>query len=147
VVQACAAVSLGRAQDVLASGPFPVSGHYHAEDTAAAGSTSQQLVDLTISKNISYTPALFISVNHPDIPASITEPFSIMSGLTGYGSYRYDYTGVFTFSSLSFTLVPETITVTVSGVPEPSTWAMMILGFAGVGYMTYRRRKIAALAA
>jgi len=27
-----------------------------------------------------------------------------------------------------------------SGVPEPSTWAMMILGFAGVGYMAYRRR-------
>jgi hypothetical protein len=34
-----------------------------------------------------------------------------------------------------------------SAVPEPSTWAMMLLGFAGVGYMTYRRRKIAALAA
>jgi hypothetical protein len=30
---------------------------------------------------------------------------------------------------------------TVDAVPEPSTWAMMILGFAGVGYMTYRRRK------
>lgn len=27
-----------------------------------------------------------------------------------------------------------------SAVPEPSTWAMMILGFAGVGYMTYRRK-------
>jgi hypothetical protein len=25
--------------------------------------------------------------------------------------------------------------------PEPSTWAMMILGFAGIGIMTYRRRK------
>lgn len=25
-------------------------------------------------------------------------------------------------------------------VPEPSTWAMMILGFAGVGFMAYRRR-------
>jgi hypothetical protein len=25
--------------------------------------------------------------------------------------------------------------------PEPSTWAMMILGFAGVGFMAYRRRK------
>jgi hypothetical protein len=35
----------------------------------------------------------------------------------------------------------------VSAVPEPSTWAMMILGFAGVGYMTYRRRKVAALTA
>ena len=28
----------------------------------------------------------------------------------------------------------------VSAVPEPSTWAMMILGFAGVGFMAYRRR-------
>jgi len=26
------------------------------------------------------------------------------------------------------------------GVPEPSTWAMMILGFGGVGFMAYRRR-------
>jgi len=25
-------------------------------------------------------------------------------------------------------------------VPEPSTWAMMMLGFAGLGFMTYRRR-------
>jgi hypothetical protein len=29
----------------------------------------------------------------------------------------------------------------ISAVPEPATWAMMILGFFGVGYMTYRRRK------
>jgi hypothetical protein len=27
-----------------------------------------------------------------------------------------------------------------TAVPEPSTWAMMILGFAGVGFMAYRRR-------
>jgi hypothetical protein len=27
----------------------------------------------------------------------------------------------------------------VAAVPEPSTWAMMILGFAGVGFMAYRR--------
>ena len=33
--------------------------------------------------------------------------------------------GIFTFSA---------------AVPEPSTWAMMILGFAGVGFMAYRRR-------
>jgi hypothetical protein len=38
--------------------------------------------------------------------------------------------------------------VTVSAVPEPSTWAMMILGFMGVGFMAYRRRNQApALAA
>jgi hypothetical protein len=26
-------------------------------------------------------------------------------------------------------------------IPEPSTWAMMILGFAGVGFMAYRRKR------
>jgi WD40 repeat protein len=28
----------------------------------------------------------------------------------------------------------------ISAVPEPSTWAMIILGFSGLGFMTYRRR-------
>jgi hypothetical protein len=28
----------------------------------------------------------------------------------------------------------------VTGVPEPSTWAMMVLGFASVGFMAYRRK-------
>jgi hypothetical protein len=28
----------------------------------------------------------------------------------------------------------------VAAVPEPSTWAMLILGFAGVGFMAYRRK-------
>ncbi|QND70009.1 PEP-CTERM sorting domain-containing protein [Tardiphaga robiniae] len=29
----------------------------------------------------------------------------------------------------------------IAAVPEPSTWAMMILGFGGVGFMAYRRRR------
>ncbi|WP_426442331.1 PEPxxWA-CTERM sorting domain-containing protein [Bradyrhizobium genosp. P] len=29
---------------------------------------------------------------------------------------------------------------TVSNVPEPSTWAMLIIGFAGLGFMAYRRK-------
>ena len=32
-------------------------------------------------------------------------------------------------------------------IPEPSTWAMMILGFAGVGFMAYRRKSKPALMA
>ena len=34
-----------------------------------------------------------------------------------------------------------------AAVPEPSTWAMMILGFAGVGFMAYRRKSKPALMA
>jgi len=32
------------------------------------------------------------------------------------------------------------------GVPEPSTWAMMLLGFGGIGLAMRRKRKVAALA-
>jgi hypothetical protein len=34
----------------------------------------------------------------------------------------------------------------VAAVPEPSTWAMMILGFAGVGFMASRRKRSSGLA-
>jgi subtilase-type serine protease len=37
------------------------------------------------------------------------------------------------------------VSVTTTPVPEPSTWAMMLAGFAGVGFLTYRAsRKTAA---
>lgn len=36
---------------------------------------------------------------------------------------------------------------TVAAVPEPATWAMMIVGFAGVGFVAYRRRQSAVAAA
>ena len=35
----------------------------------------------------------------------------------------------------------------VAGVPEPSTWVMMFLGFACVGFMAYRRKQPAPLGA
>jgi len=34
-----------------------------------------------------------------------------------------------------------------SAVPEPSTWAMMLLGFVGLGFMAYRRKAKPALMA
>jgi hypothetical protein len=34
-----------------------------------------------------------------------------------------------------------------TAVPELSTWAMMILGFAGIGFMVYRRNSKPALRA
>lgn len=41
-------------------------------------------------------------------------------------------------------------TAGVAPVPEPSTWAMMLIGFAGIGYAGYRsarKRSVAAAAA
>jgi hypothetical protein len=40
-----------------------------------------------------------------------------------------------------------TLETSVAAVPEPSTWAMMTLGFAGVGFVAYRRKSKRALTA
>jgi PEP-CTERM motif len=61
------------------------------------------------------------------------------------------YTGsesapVFAPGTFVGTLGTLTITDAVTtAVPEPSTWAMMLLGFLGLGLMTYRRNSKTAL--
>jgi hypothetical protein len=37
-------------------------------------------------------------------------------------------------------LTPFDPTAPISAVPEPSTWAMLLLGFAGIGFISYRRK-------
>jgi hypothetical protein len=49
-----------------------------------------------------------------------------------------------TDSLLRLTPINGTFT---GAVPEPSTWAMMLLGFAGLGFMAYRRKSRPALMA
>jgi hypothetical protein len=62
---------------------------------------------------------------------------------TGLSETVYDaHTGSITGTLAYIDVGPPT-----SAVPEPSTWAMMILGFAGIGFMAYRRKAKPALMA
>ncbi|WFU18733.1 PEPxxWA-CTERM sorting domain-containing protein [Bradyrhizobium sp. CB3481] len=45
-----------------------------------------------------------------------------------------------TFPYSDFNYFDHAFVFTVAAVPEPSTWAMMLLGFAALGYMGYRRQ-------
>jgi hypothetical protein len=47
----------------------------------------------------------------------------------------------------AFACIPASGIDPTPAVPEPSTWAMMILGFAGVGFMGFRRKSKPALMA
>lgn len=40
-----------------------------------------------------------------------------------------------------------TFTPEIAAVPEPSTWATILVGFAAIGFMTYRRKSKPALMA
>jgi hypothetical protein len=60
--------------------------------------------------------------------------------ITGLSSFT---TATFTDSGANaFEFLPGAPSAAVQrGVPEPATWAMMILGFFGLGFMAYRRKQ------
>src|SRR5258708_17402794 len=62
----------------------------------------------------------------------------------GQATLEIDFAGINTSNDLA--PISATFAVT-SAVPEPSTWAMMILGFAGIGFVAYRRKSKPALMA
>jgi hypothetical protein len=61
------------------------------------------------------------------------------AGATSVDFFSINPNGTYLFDNGTFT-------TDVAAVPEPSTWAMMVLGFAGVGFMAYRRKNKMALA-
>jgi hypothetical protein len=68
-------------------------------------------------------------------------------GVGNYGEF-YDAPGVFLSTyypdgpanAALFNPGDAGTLVITAGVPEPSTWAMMILGFVGLGFMAYRKK-------
>jgi PEP-CTERM motif len=61
----------------------------------------------------------------------------------GYSQTAVSSDNLFDSISGGVTVTP----FTPGGVPEPSTWAMMLVGFAGIGFLGYRKTVKACLAA
>jgi hypothetical protein len=79
--------------------------------------------------------------NNPYGGGSITLDGNTVTGIEGNGTVQFD--GL--VSSISWTNPAAenfyAFTVGVAAVPEPATWGMMLLGFAGIGFMAYRRKR------
>jgi hypothetical protein len=76
--------------------------------------------------------------------ATIFNPYQLDFAATGGGSYYVSFNAVGPGVSID----PVLDNVAVNAVPEPATWAMMLLGFAGLGLAGYRKaRKTSAVLA
>ena len=86
------------------------------------------------------------------VPHAYPAPFSFSSnGKWTQVSFDFGVTSSAPFGIKleDFTGVPgDTFfqNISVSAVPETSTWAMMILGFGGLGFMAYRKKQALSLA-
>jgi hypothetical protein len=108
--------------------------------TTNASSSSGDLVGITnFSVSELAVPSGYISESPLSDTATYDNATFASLGVTP-GVYEWTWG---TGADQSFTL-----DVGASPVPEPSTWAMMLIGFGGIGYAGYRTsRKSAALAA
>jgi hypothetical protein len=72
--------------------------------------------------------------------------FSGMNPIVNIGPFIFSngtYTGYFSYFGQTAAGFESTFgnpaSVVVTAVPEPATWAMMVLGFLGIGLIAYRR--------
>ncbi|MBR0724248.1 PEP-CTERM sorting domain-containing protein [Bradyrhizobium manausense] len=106
---------------------------------------------ITIAKGFTFTDVVF-DILSPD-PFTITASnggtaslSNLKNGLNEFTAFSINGTNL-TFvtlhSATGFSQIKQfelSGVSAVTAVPEPTTWAMMILGFAGVGFLAYRRR-------
>jgi hypothetical protein len=96
-----------------------------------------------------YTNGNFITINDPNASAAMGGTWATAVNDVGQiAGFYYDAQGEYhsflatpslsPFASTMAALVPDA----VDAVPEPSTWAMILLGFAGLGFIGLRNRHL-----
>jgi hypothetical protein len=99
-----------------------------------------------VAIGVSGTIAGKLYVNTNDGRLIEIDPITHLQTLIFDGGSRGDFVTVDPNGTLLITQGDSILRLTArdgsftGGVPEPSTWAMMILGFCGIGFMAYRRK-------
>jgi PEP-CTERM motif len=78
---------------------------------------------------------IYSTAQSSSLPFALNQDFGPLSG-AGYSEITLGCNG----SCSDFVFADLTVTLKfMPGVPEPSTWILMMIGFAGVGYVGYRK--------
>ena len=100
--------------------PLTAFGYYTSTDPYA---TYDLASDFSVTGDPAFCPTIALCITGTPLTATDGTPFTI--------AYPWDL-GTATFPPSVFTS-----TLGVAAVPEPSTWAMMLLGVASVGFASY----------
>jgi hypothetical protein len=135
----------GSADDTVAHWAVTSSGTTGVDLTTVPG-TGSHVIDLIVGQP--GTGGIYTTGNK----SLLGEPPDRDPYILGTGHFSFTVTGLTDLSSIASvnfnfgTTADEWVAGTTHAagntpaVPEPATWAMMLLGFLGVGFMAYRRR-------
>jgi hypothetical protein len=117
--------------------------------SSGIGFSYQGVLDNGLIRNVT-TGDSELFIDAPIYPNSLTGPLTIMPTAqqrTGFVNFTSvdDSTDTFLTNTQVHARINEV--EIAAPVPELSTWAMMILGFAGVGFMAYRRKSMPVVSA
>ncbi|WP_251567154.1 PEPxxWA-CTERM sorting domain-containing protein [Erythrobacter sp. 3-20A1M] len=124
-------------------GPLAVSTRGNAAVRNVFGSPS---VDFVNRGTVTYDDSTL--GGYGSFPRATAAPYSngdnflgLRVGSAGNYFYGFAYTTNTTLNSFGFQTTPNTaITATAGGVPEPATWALMLLGFGALGWAMRSRK-------
>ncbi len=106
----------------------------------------------TAAEGESPTQDLTVGMTSGSLTGSHTYTTPVSPGISplfwaNWGTETYSFLANDTSATIQFSVFNQQWDVGLdavsisSAVPEPSTWAMMILGFCGLGFMMYRRKQ------
>ena len=156
----------GNGVDYVGSYWEAADGDRSVDLSALNGGSIQQTIDTIVGKT--YKVSFWLAGNPDDgagdklVATSVSGDwvnnftFTVGAGNNhsnmGWSEYSYEFTAFDSTSTLVFNSQtrtpygPALDNVSVSAVPEPATWAMMIIGFGSAGAMVRRHRKVAGAA-
>jgi hypothetical protein len=130
--------SAGSYNETVSTGPVDVEGTFDLTKEAITALSAT----IAVNAGSNYTPGVLELLKGATVVESVAlalvgkQYTASFSDILGPGDYTAEITGTVNVAKLGVGG-----TVTTSTVPEPSTWAMMVLGFMGLGYAAFRRRK------
>lgn len=111
------------------------------DDTFITGGSNTQLVDALFGRGSGNSLAALCGGCTP-----AQEQAAIDAAAGSFGTQPFKYTGTYQLRAATGDLIAEGSGTFNVGVPEPSTWALSLVGFGFVGGALRRRRKGPALA-